>query len=170
MVEYCLQQWTPHTSLATPSTHPGPTSFMSCHRKSHIVLYQASKSITDSHINGDLLLKPQQLVHIAESCVFGLQVEYCFTSEGTDKRPQASSLRGLDAATYYRHNGVLNCGHPVVRNLILDSLHHWADEYQVDGFCFVNAETLVQGVDFCWSVLSGHLLRFGFVTCARHIT
>ena len=102
--------------------------------------------------------------------MFGLQVEYCFTSEGTDKRPRASSLRGLDAATYYRHNGVLNCGHAVVRNLILDSLHHWADEYQIDGFCFVNAETLVQGVDFCWSVLSGHLLRFGFMTCAQHIT
>ena len=74
-----------------------------------------------------------------------VQVEYCFTSEGTDKRPQASSLRGLDAATYYRHSGVLNCGHAVVRHLILDSLHHWADEYQIDGFCFVNAETLVQG-------------------------
>lgn len=73
------------------------------------------------------------------------QVEYCFTSEGTDKRPRASSLRGLDAATYYRHNGVLNCGHAVVRQLVMDSLHHWADEYQVDGFCFVNAETLVQG-------------------------
>ena len=72
-------------------------------------------------------------------------MEYCFTSEGTDKRPQASSLRGLDAATYYRHNGLLNCGHAVVRQLILDSLHYWADDYQVDGFCFVNAETLVQG-------------------------
>ncbi len=72
-------------------------------------------------------------------------MEYCFTSEGSDKQPQASSLRGLDAATYYRHNGVLNCGHAVVRHLIMDSLHHWAEEYQVDGFCFVNAETLVQG-------------------------
>jgi len=77
--------------------------------------------------------------------LFPRQVEYCFTSEGSDKQPQASSLRGLDAATYYRHNGVLNCGHAVVRHLILDSLHHWAEEYQVDGFCFVNAETLVQG-------------------------
>ncbi|KAL0049338.1 hypothetical protein WJX82_011691 [Trebouxia sp. C0006] len=76
-----------------------------------------------------------------------LQVEYCFTSEGSDKQPQASSLRGLDAATYYRYNGVLNCGHAVVRHLIMDSLHHWAEEYQVDGFCFVNAETLVQDAD-----------------------
>ena len=40
---------------------------------------------------------------------------------------------------------MLNCGHAVVRTLIIDSLKHWALEYQVDGFCFVNAETLVQG-------------------------
>jgi hypothetical protein len=44
-----------------------------------------------------------------------------------------------------RGHGVLNCGHARVRSLILDSLRHWAEEYQVDGFCFVNAETLVQG-------------------------
>ena len=88
------------------------------------------------------------LVQLSDSSMLhddASQVEYCFTSEGTDKRPRASSLRGLDAATYYRHNGVLNCGHAVVRQLVMDSLHHWADEYQVDGFCFVNAETLVQG-------------------------
>lgn len=90
------------------------------------------------------MVQPQRVMFACHVCVVK-QVEYCFTSEGTDKRPQASSLRGLDAATYYRHNGVLNCGHAVVRHLILDSLHHWAEEYQIDGFCFVNAETLVQG-------------------------
>ena len=79
-------------------------------------------------------------------------MEYCFTSEGSDKQPQASSLRGLDAATYYRYNGVLNCGHAVVRHLIMDSLHHWAEEYEVDGFCFVNAETLVQGQSLAFSL------------------
>lgn len=98
------------------------------------------------------LAASQELKHVvkelhAHGIEVILQVEYCFTSEGTDKRPQASSLRGLDAATYYRHSGVLNCGHAVVRHLILDSLHHWADEYQIDGFCFVNAETLVQDTD-----------------------
>ena len=73
------------------------------------------------------------------------QAEYCFTAEGTDKHPTAYSLRGLDAAVYYRSNGVLNCGHAVVRSLIVDSLKHWALHHQVDGFCFVNAETVVQG-------------------------
>ena len=32
-----------------------------------------------------------------------------------------------------------------VRALVRDSLRHWALEYDVDGFCFVNAETLAQG-------------------------
>ena len=32
-----------------------------------------------------------------------------------------------------------------VRALVRDSLRHWAREYDVDGFCFVNAETMAQG-------------------------
>jgi 1,4-alpha-glucan branching enzyme len=32
-----------------------------------------------------------------------------------------------------------------VRALILDALRHWAAEYDVDGFCFVNAENMAQG-------------------------
>ena len=40
---------------------------------------------------------------------------------------------------------MLNCGHALVRQLIGDSLRHLAEEFRVDGFCFVNAETLTQG-------------------------
>ena len=32
-----------------------------------------------------------------------------------------------------------------VRTLIVDALRHWAAEYDVDGFCFVNAENMAQG-------------------------
>ena len=32
-----------------------------------------------------------------------------------------------------------------VRALITDALRHWAAQYDVDGFCFVNAETMAQG-------------------------
>ena len=32
-----------------------------------------------------------------------------------------------------------------VRALVRDSLRHWALEYDVDGFCFVNAEIMAQG-------------------------
>ncbi|GMH32292.1 hypothetical protein BSKO_00126 [Bryopsis sp. KO-2023] len=75
-----------------------------------------------------------------------LQVEYCFTSENKDGFPQKVSLGGLDSALYYR-NGVINCGHPIVRKLILDSLRNWAENYQVDGFVFLNAETMTQDRD-----------------------
>ena len=34
-----------------------------------------------------------------------LQVEYCFTGEGWDEDAAAVSLRGLDAAIYYRSRG-----------------------------------------------------------------
>jgi len=39
---------------------------------------------------------------------------------------------------------VLAAGHPAVRPLVVNSLRHWALEYQLDGFCFANAENLVQ--------------------------
>lgn len=74
------------------------------------------------------------------------QVLYSLTGEGWDEDASAVSLRGLDAAVYYRAKGVLNCGHANVRALIRDSLLHWAQEYRVDGFCFVNAETLTLGL------------------------
>lgn len=32
----------------------------------------------------------------------------------------------------------------MVRQLLLDALRWWVTEYQVDGFCFVNAENLTQ--------------------------
>jgi hypothetical protein len=35
-------------------------------------------------------------------------------------------------------------GQPVVRSLVTSALHWWVEEYQVDGFCFVNAENLAQ--------------------------
>ena len=45
---------------------------------------------------------------------------------------------------YYR-DGVLNVGHSATWPLVLGSLQHWADMYNVDGFCMVNAETLCLG-------------------------
>lgn len=40
---------------------------------------------------------------------------------------------------------MLNCGHAVVRRLVLDSLQHWAREFHFDGFAFLNAEALTHG-------------------------
>ena len=86
-----------------------------------------------------------------------LQVEYCFTGEGSDAVPAPTSLRGLDAGIYYRTGSLLNAGHAAVRTLVVDSLRHWAREYDVDGFCFVNAENMVQGEPPCslrWRLIS----------------
>ena len=74
-----------------------------------------------------------------------VQIEFCFTGEGTDARPKPSSLRGIDPAIYLRPPGVLNCGHAVTRQLIIDCLRFWFLEYGFDGFCFPRAETLVAG-------------------------
>lgn len=40
---------------------------------------------------------------------------------------------------------MLNCGHAVVRRLILDSLRLWVQDYRIDGFAFLNAEALTHG-------------------------
>jgi hypothetical protein len=73
-----------------------------------------------------------------------LQVEYCFTTEGDDAKPHVMSMRGLDAAIYYRPSSLLNLSHPIVRRLVIDSLQHWATEYHVDGFVFLSAEAMAQ--------------------------
>ena len=90
---------------------------------------------------------PFELQHACQRCSQQgwVQVEFCFTAEGTEDDGMILSLRGLDAPLYYRAGGVLSCGHAVVRTLVLAALRYWALQYHVDGFCFLNAETLVQG-------------------------
>jgi glycogen operon protein len=76
-----------------------------------------------------------------------LDVVYNHTAEGNEYGPTVS-FRGLDNAVYYmldhgRHylnysgcGNTLNCNHPLVRRMILDSLGYWVVEYHVDGFRF----------------------------------
>ncbi|MEM7175339.1 MAG: alpha-amylase family glycosyl hydrolase [Chlamydiota bacterium] len=67
----------------------------------------------------------------------------------------ASLLQSRDQTIYYRMSGnhhcndsgcgnTLNCQHPVVQALIIDSLRHWALEYRVDGFRFDLASILTR--------------------------
>jgi isoamylase len=84
-----------------------------------------------------------------------LDVVYNHTAEGGAGGPLLS-LRGLDAAAYYRlvdgqpddHvdwsgcGNTLNVDHPATLRLVLDSLRYWASECQVDGFRFDLAATL----------------------------
>ncbi|KAF7141222.1 hypothetical protein RHSIM_Rhsim06G0077600 [Rhododendron simsii] len=90
-----------------------------------------------------------------------LDVVYNHTNEADDDNPYTISFRGIDNKVYYmvdpNNNGrllnfsgcgnTLNCNHPVVMELILDSLRHWVVDYHVDGFRFDLASVLCRGTD-----------------------
>lgn len=93
-----------------------------------------------------------------------LDVVFNHTAEGNEKG-NTFSFRGIDNPVYYivgAQNGdyynysgcgnTLNCNHPVVRNMIIDSLRYWVTEMHVDGFRFDLASILGRGRD--GSVLS----------------
>ncbi|XP_009111157.1 isoamylase 2, chloroplastic [Brassica rapa] len=72
-----------------------------------------------------------------------LEVVFTHTAE-------SGALQGIDDSSYY-YNGkdsksYLNCNYPVVQQLILESLRYWVTEFHVDGFCFINASSLLRGV------------------------
>jgi glycogen operon protein len=83
-----------------------------------------------------------------------LDVVFNHTAEG-DRQGPTLSFRGLDNSTYYmlepdrsryaNYSGTgntLNGNHPIVRRLILDSLHYWVKVMHVDGFRFDLASIL----------------------------
>jgi glycogen operon protein len=85
-----------------------------------------------------------------------LDVVYNHTAEGNEHGPTLS-FRGLDNAIYYLLDregrcynfsgcgNTLNANHPVVRDLILDSLAYLVAELHVDGFRFDLAALLSRG-------------------------
>jgi isoamylase len=87
-----------------------------------------------------------------------LDVVYNHTCEGGIDGPTLS-LRGLDAATYYRLDAegrdvdTTGCGNSLdtrdvhVARLVLDSLRYWVEEMHVDGFRFDLATTLARRAD-----------------------
>lgn len=87
-----------------------------------------------------------------------LDVVYNHTSEGNENGPTLS-FRGLDNSIYYllekqgrylNYSGcgnTLKCNHPLVRDLILESLVYWVAEMHVDGFRFDLAAILGRGVN-----------------------
>ncbi len=88
-----------------------------------------------------------------------LDVVYNHTGEG-DENGATLSFRGLDNSIYYllepgtgkylNFSGcgnTTNCNHPIVRDLILDSLRYLVTEMHVDGFRFDLASILGRGTD-----------------------
>lgn len=83
-----------------------------------------------------------------------LDIVYNHTGEG-GYDGATSSFRGIDNPVYYLLSpenqaylnfsgcgNTLNCNHPVVRNLIIESLRYWVTEMHVDGFRFDLASIL----------------------------
>ncbi|HSN19997.1 MAG TPA: glycogen debranching protein GlgX [Usitatibacter sp.] len=78
-----------------------------------------------------------------------IDVVYNHTAEGNELGPTLS-FKGIDNATYYRlrpddnryyindtgTGNTLNLSHPVVIQMVCDSLRYWAGEMHVDGFRF----------------------------------
>ena len=87
-----------------------------------------------------------------------LDVVYNHSGEG-DQRGPAYSFKGIDNSVYYMLDkesnymnfsgcgNTINCNHPHVRNLILDSLRYWVTEMHVDGFRFDLASILGRAQD-----------------------
>eukprot|EP00850_Spirogloea_muscicola_P014357 SM000102S09215 [mRNA] locus=s102:296863:303330:+ [translate_table: standard] len=85
-----------------------------------------------------------------------LDIVYNHTNESDDAYPYMTSFRGIDNLVYYMVDtnsyvqllnfsgcgNTFNCNHPVVLDLVLDSLRHWVTEYHVDGFRFDLASCL----------------------------
>lgn len=91
----------------------------------------------------------REMVHALHAA--GVEVipslDLTFTADGIDSHPTGVSLRGLDNASYFRPNGVVNCGHPAFQALIHRATRYWALQFGVDGFCFLNAENMAQDAE-----------------------
>ncbi|MCU0395119.1 MAG: glycogen debranching protein GlgX [Chitinophagaceae bacterium] len=85
-----------------------------------------------------------------------LDVVFNHTSEGNESGP-TYCFRGIDNSVYYileadparyaNYSGTgntLNANHPVVRRMIIDSLHYWVREMHIDGFRFDLASILAR--------------------------
>lgn len=85
-----------------------------------------------------------------------LDVVFNHTAEGNDQGP-TYCFRGIDNSVYYilekdkryysNYTGTgntLNANHPIVRRMIIDSLHYWVEEMHVDGFRFDLASILAR--------------------------
>ncbi len=102
-----------------------------------------------------------------------LDVVFNHTVEGTELG-KTYSFRGIDNATYYILDkdfkyknftgcgNTVNCNHPVVAQMIIDSLRYWVLEMHVDGFRFDLASVFFRDQDgsaMVKSVISDYIQR-----------
>lgn len=89
-----------------------------------------------------------------------LDVVFNHTNEGNHLGPYIN-FRGIDNSIYYHlvkdnktyymdYSGcgnTLNCNHPIVEKMILDSLEFWVNEMHIDGFRFDEGSIMSRGED-----------------------
>jgi isoamylase len=111
-----------------------------------------------------------------------LDVVYNHTSEAGPDGP-TYSYRGIDNKSYYLTRqdtgeyfndtgcgNTMNCGHPIVRTLILSSLKHWAENMHVDGFRFDLASIFTRAIDGSVNTLDPPLVaEIGFLGYVREV-
>ncbi|MET2827771.1 glycogen debranching protein GlgX [Mesorhizobium shangrilense] len=107
------------------------------------------------------LAELRETVAVLRKAGIGVILDLVFNHTGeSDRLGPTLSLRGLDNPTYYRHTpdgrlandtgtgNTVACDHPIVRELVLDTLRHFVNHAGVDGFRFDLAPILgrVEGV------------------------
>ena len=126
----------------------------------HPISFFALKAAYAAKVSNPLVEFKQMVKALHEAGIeVILDMVFNHTAEGDDRGPTLC-FRGLDNKIYYildpqtgeyaNYSGcgnTLNCNHPVVRWLILQSLRYWVTEMHVDGFRFDLASILGRGTD-----------------------
>lgn len=115
--------------------------YFPCHLFSPANIYGHSKSPIST------IVSMKQMVRTLHANGIEVFMEVVFTHMA-----DTESLKDIDNSSYHYvreydgiHKNTLNCNFPVVQQLILDSLRHWVIEFHIDGFCFINAASLLRG-------------------------
>jgi isoamylase len=142
--------------VVTPKTGHPLLNFWGYHPISFFALKESYAA--DSSLGGEIreFKTMVKSFHDADIEVI-LDMVYNHTGEG-DENGATISFRGLDNSVYYivepetgrdlnfsACGNTMNCNHPVVRDLILDSLRYLVTEMHVDGFRFDLASILGRG-------------------------
>jgi glycogen operon protein len=130
-----------YAPLAYFAPHPG----YACSENPRVVITEFRDMVKALHRAGIEVILDMVFGHTAESdetgptiCFRGLENEAYYLLEHPDK-------------TRYRNytgcGNTLNANHSVVRRLIVECLHHWVQQYHIDGFRFDLASVLSRGED-----------------------
>ncbi len=128
-----------------PLAYFAPHASYACSDEPRVVVTEFRDMVKALHRAGIEVILDVVFGHTAESdetgptiCFRGLENEAYYILE----RPDKSRYRNYSGC-----GNTVNANHSVVRRLIVDCLHHWVQQYHVDGFRFDLASVLSRGED-----------------------